>query len=54
MFLLFNLFFLIVMLMLMYAFTVLALLQYLRFSDCLVDVDVDNVQRRKIIHFYGV
>ena len=29
-------------------------LQYLRCFDCQVDFDVDNVQRRELVNFYGV
>ena len=29
-------------------------LQYLYFFDCQADFDVDNVQRREVVNFYGV
>ena len=41
-------FFLFVILILIYAFIVLVLF------DCQADFDVDNVQRRKLVNFYGV
>ena len=45
--------FLIVMLILMSAFIVLVLLKSF-FFYCQVDVDVDNVQHRELVTFYGV
>ena len=45
-------FFVVVILILMYAFIVLVLFFF--FFDCQADFDVDNVQRRELVNFYGV
>ena len=41
-----------VILILMYAFIVLVL--FVVVVDCQADFDVDNVQRRELVNFYGV
>ena len=40
------------MLIVMYAFIVLV--PFCLFVDCQADFDVDNVQRRELVMFYGV
>ena len=44
----------VVILILMYAFKALVLFLFFVVVDCQADFDVDNVQRRELVNFYGV